>query len=430
MAGLALTTTATMTSCLFEDDDKFDESAALRIEHYTEEVKQLLCSPENGWVMEYFPNSSSKGYNMLCKFDESGTVVFASDHEYLRNNQAGKYTEATSLYELLKEDGPVLSFNTWNDVLTVFVDPVDPSTGEKDGYGLEGDHNFVVLSSSESEILLRGERQSGEVRMYPCTKDWQQFLADAKQAKADFFNSTLSGYTLTTATDTLYASGMNSGILTVGERLVDPLVSYQVPFIVTDCGVRFQFAYNLNGVSGQEFIVNADSSALVSKDGQMKFSPIWQDYATTHTALWKLDTASFTPAMKAAYDNLAAALTKGNASWTLQYVAVGREAGSNALSYGMYIGVETNKTTHAVRNGGMRLNSERTGETTVRYTAVPEETDGNFANFVKRNADITTYAAELISYLEGEYNITPNNYFLPSGGTYTAVDGSKTLVFE
>jgi hypothetical protein len=49
---------------------------------------------------------------------------------------------------------------------------------------------------------------------------------------------------------------------------------------------------------------------------------------------------------------------------------------------------------------------------------------------VKRNADITTYAAELISYLEGEYNITPNNYFLPSGGTYTAVDGSKTLVFE
>jgi hypothetical protein len=430
MAGLALTTTATMTSCLFEDDDKFDESAALRIEHYTDEVKQLLCSAENGWVMEYFPNSTSKGYNMLCRFDESGTVTFASDHEYLRNSQAGKYTESTSLYELLKEDGPVLSFNTWNDVLTVFVDPVDPSTGEKDGYGLEGDHNFVILSSSADEIRLRGERQSGEVRMYPCTKDWQQFLADAKQSKSDFFNSTITAFTFTTATDTLYATGMNSGIMTIGERLVDAITAYQAPFIVTDRGMRFQSAFDFRGVSAQEFVVNADSSALVSLDGQVTFTPIWQEYALTHTALWKLDTASFTPAMKAAYDNLAAALTKGNANWTLQYVAVGREtAGSNALPYGLYKGVEVDRASHTQRTAGVRLDAERIGERIVRYTAV-EQYDGNMSTFGKRNAAVLTYATELANLIAGEYVITPNSYFMPTGGTFTTLDGAKTLLFR
>jgi hypothetical protein len=428
MVGLALSTTATMTSCLFEDDDKFDESAALRIEHYTDEVQHLLCSAENGWVMEYFPNASSKGYNLLCKFDESGTVTFASDHEYLRNGQAGKYTESTSLYELLKEDGPVLSFNTWNDVLTVFVDPVDPSTGEKDGYGLLGDHNFVILSSSESEIRLRGERESGELRMYPCTKDWQQFLADVKQTKSDFFNSAIGGFTFTTGQDTIYASGMTSGVMVLGERLTDPLVSYQEPFIVTDRGIRLQFAYNFNGVTAQEFVINADSSALVSTEGDVVFAPIWQNYAATHLALWKLDASALNDEMASVYDSLAAAVKKANSAWTLQYVAVGTGVGS-AISYGLYIVVETKPSTHAMRNAGVRFDYEVTGSARVRYTMVAKEYDSNMATFAKSNADILTYLTRLGTLMEGEYNIVPNNYFHPTGGTFTSVDGSKTLLF-
>jgi hypothetical protein len=428
-AALALTTTATMTSCLFEDDDKFDESAALRIEHFTDEVQELLSSADNGWVMEYFPNSASKGYTMLCRFTPEGTVTVASDHEYLRNNQAGKYTEATSLYELLKEDGPVLSFNTWNDVLTVFVDPVDPTTGEEDGYGLQGDHNFVILSATESEIRLRGERQNGELRMYPCTKDWQQFLADVKQTKADFFNSSISGFTFTTGQDTIYASGVTTGIMVLGERLIDPIVSYQEPFIVTDRGIRFQFAYNFNGVTAQEFVINADSSALVSTEGGVVFAPIWQNYAATHLALWTLDASAFSAELQAAYDSLAAAVKAGNTAWTLQHVAVGTGVGST-IPYGLYIVVETNASTHAVRNGGLRLDYDVPASGRVRYTVVADEYDSNLSTFAKRNADILTCLARLGSLIEGEYDIVPNNYFHPTGGTFTSVDGSKTLRFQ
>jgi hypothetical protein len=366
---------------------------------------------------------------MLCRFDESGTVTFASDHEYLRNSQAGKYTESTSLYELLKEDGPVLSFNTWNDVLTVFVDPVDPSTGEKDGYGLEGDHNFVILSSSTDEIRLRGERQSGEVRMYPCTKDWQQFLADAKQSKSDFFNSTITAFTFTTATDTLYATGMNSGIMTIGERLVDAITAYQAPFIVTDRGMRFQSAFDFRGVSAQEFVVNADSSALVSLDGQVTFTPIWQEYALTHTALWKLDTLSFNAAMMQVYKDLEAAFAKSSSNWKMQYIGVGSMGGKNAVPYGLYVAVASKKT-GAVSYGGVRMNLEQIGAQTLRYTGVPAEYDNNLATYSKNNEAVLTNLSMLLTYIEGEYAIVPNNYFLPTGGTFTSTDGTKTLIFK
>jgi hypothetical protein len=430
MAGLALTSSVTLTGCLFEDDDKFDESAALRIEHYADEVQTLLCSAENGWVMEYFPNSSSQGYTMLCKFEENGTVTFASDHEYLRNGQSGKYTEAKSLYEILKEDGPVLSFNTWNDVFTIFADPVDPTTGNKDGYGLEGDHNLVILSSSSSEIKLRGERQSGETRMYPAPADWQQYLKQVSAAKSYFYNNTITGFTLSNGTDTLYCTGLKKGILTVGDRLVDPIVSYQVPFITSVDGVHFQFPYTLGGVSGQDFTINADSSALVTADGTMSFAPIWQSYAATHMPVWQLDTTAFTPAMLTAYHNLESAIVMANKSWTLKYLGFGKNATSSGLSYCFYLAVETNKTSGKVTMGGLGLTAEYLGNNTARYTAQPNLTDNNFTTFAKKNAEVTTYATELLSYVEGDYVMVPNNYFYPSGGTFTALDGSKTLVFK
>jgi F0F1-type ATP synthase beta subunit len=80
--------------------------------------------------------------------------------------------------------------------------------------------------------------------------------------------------------------------------------------------------------------------------------------------------------------------------------------------------------------GGLGLTAEYLGNNTARYTAQPNLTDNNFTNFAKKNADVTTYATELLSYVEGDYVMVPNNYFYPSGGTYTAVDGSKTLVFK
>ena len=124
------------TSCTFEQEDYFDESASLRITHLNEDIQSRLVNQStgenNGWVIQYFVAGTDEmdfeGFNLFGRFYKNNTVTLASNHRYLRNGNANKYTEHTSHYEMLAEEGPVLSFNTWNDILTVFEDPVSPTS--------------------------------------------------------------------------------------------------------------------------------------------------------------------------------------------------------------------------------------------------------------------------------------------------------------
>jgi hypothetical protein len=143
-----------------------------------------------------------------------------------------------------------------------------------------------------------------------------------------------------------------------------------------------------------------------------------------------LDTLSLNAEMKQAYDELAAAVTKAYSGWSLQYVAVGRETGSGALSYGMYIGVEIDKKSHTVRNAGVRLDAEWVGGNTVRYTAAADQYDGNMTTFAKRSSAILTATAQLENLLAGDYEVTPDHYFGPTSATFVSADGAKTLLFR
>ena len=171
--------------------------ASLRVEHAIDQVRDNLSSAENGWVMQYFCGTGVahfEGFNLFAKFDKNGKVTIAGNHRFLRDGNANKYTEANSLYSLLLEDGPVLAFNTWNDVLTPFVDPVAyyaaPNSLVKDGEGMQGDHNFVVMSNSDNEIILRGERHSAEVRLVKCDRSWADYIVASRTQAST--NTTLS----------------------------------------------------------------------------------------------------------------------------------------------------------------------------------------------------------------------------------------------
>ena len=137
---LAMLPAFVLTSCRFEDEDYFGESAALRIEHSADQLKNQLVDAPNGWVMQYFCGTEVaqfEGFNLFARFENSNKVTLAGNHRFLRNGNQNKYTEASSVYEMLKEDGLVLAFNVWNDVLTPFVDPVSygdaPKNIIKDG---------------------------------------------------------------------------------------------------------------------------------------------------------------------------------------------------------------------------------------------------------------------------------------------------------
>ena len=137
---------AGFTSCKNEEEDIFGESSALRLNHAVATYDDLLTSAENGWVMEYFANEEEQGYPMLVKFDKSGAVTFAAKNHYSSNDV---YATEESLYEVIADNGPVLSFNSYNTLFHIFADPADiPDTpieeSDETGVGHEGDYEFVI----------------------------------------------------------------------------------------------------------------------------------------------------------------------------------------------------------------------------------------------------------------------------------------------
>ena len=67
---------ATMVACSRDEESLFDKSAAERAQEAIENAFDVLTSAENGWEVAYFPNleTSSKGYNMVWKFNKNGKV--------------------------------------------------------------------------------------------------------------------------------------------------------------------------------------------------------------------------------------------------------------------------------------------------------------------------------------------------------------------
>ena len=71
LTGLFLMLSALLfQSCLKDQEDVFDESSAARMENYLNEAQRVLMSSENGWVLEYYPETHRKygeGYVMEGK---------------------------------------------------------------------------------------------------------------------------------------------------------------------------------------------------------------------------------------------------------------------------------------------------------------------------------------------------------------------------
>ena len=97
---LAMMATAVLTTaCTFEQEDYFDESAALRITHLNENIQQRLVSQsdttqgKHGWAIQYFVAGTDdynfEGFNLFGRFTDKGTVTLGSNHSFLRNGNYG-----------------------------------------------------------------------------------------------------------------------------------------------------------------------------------------------------------------------------------------------------------------------------------------------------------------------------------------------------
>lgn len=421
---------AAFTSCKFEEDDYFPESASLRVEHAIDKVQSILATPENGWVMQYFCGTGVaqfEGFNLYAKFDKNGKVTMAGNHRYLRDGNAGKYTEATSLYSLLLEDGPVLAFNTWNDVLTPFVDPVSyaaaPNSLVKDGEGMEGDHNFVIMSYNDDEVILRGERHGAEVRLTKCPTSWADYIADTDKLKNYITNTSISSYYVIADTDTLYFTGLRNGRFRYCENLTNPVKLDSLACVFTPKGFRTEKVDSIGSHAFHEFTMAADSTCLVSTDGDVKVMATWDSYIASHSALWKFDTSLFNVEQQEIYNQIAAELLKINKYYELESISWGKSSGGGAVN-GIVLRFYTNSRKSSTNTAGLAVTVSKTSFGKLKFVSSDnDKMDNNLTALCKNSSELSKLMRRFASMLQGTYEVTPDNFFLPSGATFVPLEG-------
>ena len=456
----------TLSSCLFEEDDCFEESASVRIEQYNENVQALLVSPQYGWRMQYFPNTGSRGYNIMTSFTASGVCkaacIFAQENSdasvysdaasrsfTFSAESPSKYREASSLYQMEESNGSVLAMVSYNDIISGFVAP------QTDGTGYAGDDHFVVLSATDDEILLKGDRYGARLRMVPAQGDWKEELTSIYQTNKDLFTEGVKSYYLMAGDSTFYCVEYATGILVVGSAMADRLnyqesrfsnaltstqrsdisnnnaayvtsasVDYQT-FITAPDGIRLQTAYQKAGVSGQTFTYNADSSALVS--GDMKLVPTLERYMAMHNDVWSLDTTQLSGGAQLACQSLYS--TMSSLGFKNIKVGLGRSTGTATSGNAVWGLVVTGSITVKKKSTtfSFAIGYDVDASQLLRNTLTLEATqrDRNFNTSVVPES--ATYHSlyepmlTLATALQGTYSLTANNGFNPSTVTYASV---------
>lgn len=175
------------TGCVSEEDDLFSTSAAERLMQSKKVYTERLGGTT--WLMEFYPVNTDEapkgnGYLILNQFKKDGSVVQAMQNDL----SDGKYLTDTSLWEVISDQGTVLSFNSYNKCIHTFSDPGLYQTGQ----GYEGDYEFVILSLEEGAKygMLKGKKRSTYNRLtrLPDDTDFKAYLQDVN----DFHNKVFS----------------------------------------------------------------------------------------------------------------------------------------------------------------------------------------------------------------------------------------------
>ena len=180
-------------ACVGEQDDIFDKSAAERLNEVSEIYTNRLAASQGGWLMEYYPTNDNErytgeGYVMAMRFTSDNKVLVGMKNFVTFD----EYKECESAWEVITDNGPVLSFNTYNDVLHTFSAPNDnPFTKGKyedeTGRGFEGDYEFVITNLDEDadRAMLKGKKRGtyNRITRLPAGTDFETILTDIADFK-------------------------------------------------------------------------------------------------------------------------------------------------------------------------------------------------------------------------------------------------------
>lgn len=243
-------------SCMKEDTENFDKSATERLQERIDEVKTILTSNTNGWVMKYYIGSeqSGGGYVYTVKFTDSEAEV---GFEYA----ADLSKTLTSLYKITDDNGPVLSFDTYNTYLHYF------STPNSSNYqALGGDFEFEIFGVEENKITMVGRRSRNTIVLEPLAQSSLEYLEGVVNMSKNFvpyyINGTIGS---TTASGTIDYSSRQINVAIGNE-------SYTSAFCFTPSGLSLYNPIKASGLEVTDISYDVKTMALTANSVSLEGS--------------------------------------------------------------------------------------------------------------------------------------------------------------
>lgn len=271
VAGLSL------QSCLHDDDEIFDKPAAERINEAVANAKEVLTSSQEGWVMHYYVGQEYAygGLNLAMKFTDGKVQMY---NETAKNSD-GSYKSVVSTYKITRDQGPVLAFDTYNDLLHVYGDPAGSGPTDVDGW--EADYEFVIMNISEDQntITLKGKKFYNTIVLERLNRPVAEYFDAASKMAESLTNAGILAYTVGDKKAKFYPGSSEYSVKYVDDK--GEVTSLSVPFTSTDKGVLFNepielFGDTLKGINAKDTATVNDvltaNTFVASNDESKSFS--------------------------------------------------------------------------------------------------------------------------------------------------------------
>jgi hypothetical protein len=285
----------------------------MRINHAVADAKEVLLSSGNGWVMEYFPTNDQAGVTFLVKFNKDEMATMATVNEYVTT-----YTEGKGVWDVIADNGPVLTFNTFADIFHLYADP-SSGLGKGLGLGLEGDYEFIIMKVSDDFIQLKGKKRGTDITLQRMgdNQDWKEYFTVLKSIDASLFNKNISvtlnlmvgdkAYTLQNGASHIFtATPVNAE-----ETSDDEATVIEIPFIITTDGIRFAQAFKVGDESIRAFKLSDDKKYLYAVENPearitsgLPLSFFLEESVWTSGISWLIDDKHLGGAFETAYTNV------------------------------------------------------------------------------------------------------------------------------
>lgn len=414
---------ATFAACSRDEESLFDKPAAIRAQEAIDNAFDVLTTAENGWEMAYFPNleASAKGYNMVLKFNKNGNVSVTAKNSATTANKI--LTDTASTWAVKSDYGPILTFDTYNDVFHAFSDP------KEDGAGHLGDYEFLILKATPELVILKGKKHSAYTIMRPMKNtDLPAYFAACEKMQTDLFGNN-NIVTLTQGNEKMYlykgADGQFQSAA-YGSPLVAEEATYH-PVCSTEDGIIVSTGFG-EDVHDHIFLYDSINGELKSEAGAVmnagNLNVLFGAYFTDNALGWSVD-----PVGQAFVDSLLAAVNvaMNNTSAKMKVMGYGYKQSLNMYEGGFFMLVN-----FTYKQG--KKNQEKKLVWTIDLTQ--DENGITVANAVPYDKNTETFldqipAAQAVADLMvGSFNATPLEGNLFNAAAGMLLTGEKQLTIK